>query len=237
MELSKRLYHVAGMVSKGNRVADIGTDHAYVPIWLLQEGIIPHAIAMDVKKGPLDRALQHIHEYHMDSYIETRLSDGLQGLRENEADTVVIAGMGGPLMLRIMEEGHEILTTMKEIILQPQSELALFRRSIWNNGYSILCEDMVLEDEKFYPMMKVRWSPENIGNKESMREIDYQYGKYLLRDKHPVLLQFLTKEQETNNSILQQLQQCTGLSEKRKLREEEILKKNQLITEALYEMS
>ena len=94
--------------TKGSRLADIGTDHGYIPIALVQEGRIPSALAMDVGKGPLSRAREHIHSQGLDTYIETRLSDGLTELHEGEADTVLIAGMGGMLMKRILEGGKRL---------------------------------------------------------------------------------------------------------------------------------
>ena len=94
--------------TKGSRLADIGTDHGYIPIALVQKGRIPSALAMDVGKGPLSRAREHIHSQGLDTYIETRLSDGLTELHEGEADTVLIAGMGGMLMKRILEGGKRL---------------------------------------------------------------------------------------------------------------------------------
>lgn len=103
MKLSKRMQRLASLVTEGNRLADVGTDHGYIPIALVQEGKIPHAIAMDVNAGPLSRAIEHIRESGLSTYIETRQSDGLAGLLPKEADTVLIAGMGGMLTVRILE--------------------------------------------------------------------------------------------------------------------------------------
>ena len=94
MELSKRLMAVACLVTPGNRLADVGTDHGYIPIYLIKENRIPHAIAMDVNRGPLLRAQEHIRMEGLEERIETRLSDGMKMLLPTEADTVVIAGMG-----------------------------------------------------------------------------------------------------------------------------------------------
>lgn len=105
IQLSKRMSALASLVTEGSRLADIGTDHGYIPIALVQKGRIPSALAMDVGKGPLSRAREHIHSQGLDTYIETRLSDGLTELHEGEADTVLIAGMGGMLMKRILEGG------------------------------------------------------------------------------------------------------------------------------------
>lgn len=94
------------MVSPGCRLADVGTDHAYIPIYLMQNGVIPQAVAMDINQGPLLRATENIRRYGLTGRIETRLSDGLEKLQAGEADTILIAGMGGLLMVRILENGQ-----------------------------------------------------------------------------------------------------------------------------------
>ena len=108
MKLSKRLEMIASFVKPGSRLADIGTDHGYIPIALTERGVILSALAMDVRKGPLERAREHIGEAGLAEQIETRLSDGLEKLKAGEADTVVIAGMGGELEIHILEEGRHI---------------------------------------------------------------------------------------------------------------------------------
>ena len=155
VKLSARLQALANMVSSGNIVCDIGCDHGWVSIYLIQQGIASKVLAMDVRTGPLERAREHIAQYDLEAYIETRLSDGLQKMQVGEATAMVCAGMGGPLMMKILTEGREKAKAMKELILQPQSELAMFRRFLREEGYRIVAEDMVLEDGKFYPMMKV----------------------------------------------------------------------------------
>ena len=174
MQISKRLEAVASFVEQGSVIADVGCDHGYIPIYLYQKGMIPKAIAMDVNKGPLERAEIHIREYGLGEYITTRLSDGVRALKPNEADAVVIAGMGGALMEKIIEEGEETLKSVSYLILQPQSELAHFRRFLHQKGYCIEQEKMVLEDGKYYPMMKARK-----GRESYAREIDYRFGKGL----------------------------------------------------------
>lgn len=200
MQLSKRLTALAAMVSTGNRLADVGTDHGYVPIYLYREKRIPGAIAMDINRGPLERAKAHIQEYGCTAAIETRLSDGCRALKAGEADTVLIAGMGGGLVKRILEEGSQVLASVSELILQPQSEIAEVRRFLYENGYHIIEEDFVIEDGKYYPMMKA------VHGKAPMPEGgELLYGKRKLQ-KHPeARRQFLLKEQRKYEQILQQL--------------------------------
>ena len=133
MELSKRLNTVASLVTDGYRLADIGTDHAYIPIFLVSTGKIPAAVAMDVNRGPLLRAEENIRTYGLEKRIATRISDGFAALEKNEADSAVIAGMGGLLTIRILKEGADTVRSLKECILQPQSEIGHFRRFLAEN--------------------------------------------------------------------------------------------------------
>ena len=106
LQISKRLKAVAGFVGEGLVLADVGCDHGYIPIYLIQKKQIPKAIAMDVNQGPLLRAASHIQDWGLEAYIETRLSDGVKALEPGEAQSIVIAGMGGPLMEKIILEGR-----------------------------------------------------------------------------------------------------------------------------------
>ncbi|MBQ8802321.1 MAG: SAM-dependent methyltransferase [Tyzzerella sp.] len=205
MELSKRLKAVADLVSEGRVVADVGTDHGYIPIYLLETKKCRKAFAMDVNAGPLERAKEHITAYGLSDAIETRLSDGVTALSAGECDCVVIAGMGGALTIKIMEEGKSIFQNLKEFVLQPQSELSKVRQYLCENGYVVIAEDMVLEDGKFYPMMKV-----TNGRSPEYNTIELRYGKYLLEQKHPVLKEFLKKEVQVKGLIMQNLDAQSG---------------------------
>ena len=227
MELSKRLYAVAGLVTEGASVADIGTDHGYVPIYLVERGIASKVIAMDVNQGPLNRARMHIVGHGLGDRIETRLSDGLARICPGEVDTVIVSGMGGPLTIRILQEGKEVAEQLNALILQPQSEICRVRRFLTENGYRIEQEDMVLEDGKYYPVMRVVH-----GTKEPYEEWEYLYGKRLLEARHPVLLEFLKRELHIKESILEQLAGRSG-SESARERAEEICREREWIQKAL----
>ena len=192
MELSKRLQAVADLVTAGYRVADIGTDHAYIPIFLLASGKISGAVAMDVNEGPLERARCHVAENGLSEKISLRLSDGLAGLRPGEAESVVIAGMGGGLIIRILTEGAGALEHVKECVLQPQSEIEKVRAFLLEEGFLFIKEDMVEEDGKYYPMMKMappgRRTERTCGTAETWDETELRYGRYLLQEKNPVLM-------------------------------------------------
>lgn len=243
MKLSRRLETIASFVKPGNRLADVGTDHGYIPIFLVQEGVIPKALAMDVRRGPLDRAEEHIREAGLSGQIETRLSDGLLRLSPGEADTVVIAGMGGELEIHILEEGKHVWDSVSQWVLSPQSDLARVRRYLLENGFSIRREAMVKEDGKFYTVLEAgrdggETAPEAAagrgGRKDWEKESYYLYGKDLIRSGNPVLAEFLEKEKETALTILRSLErQGTGSAAARAA---ELRKKLGLIEEAQHEM-
>ena len=216
MQLSERLSTVASMVTAGNCLADVGTDHGYVPIYLYERNIIPHAIAMDVNKGPLERATLHIAESGMKEAIETRLSDGLAALKPGEADSVVIAGMGGPLIIRILSAFPEVTDSLKELILQPQSEIPEVRTWLYEHGYEIVEEHMVFEDGKYYPMFKAVKNPKA----EKLSDLEYKFGKLSVLGEKDVLKAYLVREVANKQNILNKLMEEN--SEKSKGRAEEM---------------
>lgn len=197
------------MVTPGNILADVGTDHGYVPISLVQRKKIPKAIAMDVNKGPLQRAQEHIQEFQLEDYIETRLSDGVAKLKVGEADTILIAGMGGELVIHILTEGKEVCRSAKELVLQPQSELEKVRKFLRDNQYKIIDEDMVIEDGKYYPMLKVIPVEEDAfwdTIPEEAIPVCYKYGPLLLKNGNPSLRKFLVKQHKQLTKILKELE-------------------------------
>lgn len=153
--LSERLRAAASMVTAGSRAVDVGCDHGFVSIWLVEQGISPSVLAMDVRSGPLSAAKEHIAERGLEKQIETRLSDGLHNYNIGEADTLICAGMGGGLMRRILTDDKEKTASFHELVLAPQSEVEQFRAWLREQGYTVVYENMIEEDGKFYPMMRV----------------------------------------------------------------------------------
>ena len=239
VRLSERMLAIAQMVSPGMRVCDVGCDHGFISIYLVEEKIAPSVLAMDIGKGPLQQAQLHIEEAGLQNRITTRLSDGLMKYREGEADCLIIAGMGGPLMQEILS--NEKVEDFKEIILAPQSEICEFRKFLADHGFEIIAENMVLEDGKYYPMMKVHlvvkgeksWKALSIpGTRDE--EVAYRFGPLLLAQKHPVLRQYLHKEERKNIAILNSLKEYEGerISARRNILEQELF----FIRKALQEM-
>ncbi len=214
MQISKRLRAVAAMVSPGSRLADIGTDHGYVPIFLVLENKIRSAVAMDINRGPLERARLHIGQRGLEARIETRLSDGLEKLRPGEADSILIAGMGGMLTIKILKNGQESVRLARELILQPQSDIREVRLFLRESGWQIEAENMVEEDGKFYPMMRaVRETKAKesavrdggVGSGAEAEELALRYGPVLLEQRHPALLRYLERERAQLEAVREKL--------------------------------
>lgn len=226
MELSKRLQAVAQLLDSCLCAADIGTDHGYIPIYLIESDKCRKVIAMDINDGPLLRAKEHILECGLSEQIDVRKSDGAKALHPGECDAVIAAGMGGALIVKILEDSREVFASLKQFVLQPQSELSKVRKYLCDNGYCVTKEDMVLEDGKFYPMMKVI-----NGRTSQYNTVELRYGKYLLEEKHPVLKIFLEKEIEIKKEILKNLAKETG--EHIEARKKELQKEIEEAEEAL----
>ncbi|MCI9531264.1 MAG: SAM-dependent methyltransferase [Lachnospiraceae bacterium] len=218
VQLSDRLQAVASLAGACDTLADVGTDHGYIPVYLVGCKRAERAIAMDVNPGPLKRAQEHISRFGLEGVIEARLSDGLLALRPGEADKIVIAGMGGGLMRRILEEGGAAARAAQGLILQPQSEIGGFRAFLWENGYRIAAEDMVYEDGKYYSVIAAKYEgePNSLARAGNGREgtgqefchggrIGNKYGPMLLQAGHPVLQQYLLWQQGQKRGILEKL--------------------------------
>lgn len=227
IKLSERLAHLADMVTQGAVLADVGTDHGYIPIFLLEKKRIPRAFAMDIGRGPLLRAKEHIEASGLGDYIEVRLSDGVAALAPGEADAILIAGMGGGIILHILTEGRDVISQAKELILQPQSEIARVREYLYQNGYVIDREDMVLEEGKYYPMMHILPSGRDAKEFSSReeRQVIYRYGECLLKDSNDILHQYLLHTLKQYEEIMENLskqQDTPAIQARREQVEEEI---------------
>lgn len=233
VEISARMRTLTELVTPGLNMCDIGCDHGFVAIYLVQKGICPKVFAMDVRSGPLSRAQEHIRQYGLEDQIETRLSDGLAKLKAGEAEGMLCAGMGGPLMIKIIEEGQALISDMKELILQPQSEISEFRKYLRTHGYHIIKEDMVFEDGKYYPMMKVVPSEALQLSVEdtSKWQIFDRFSQYLLEHKHPVLKKYLLHSKNATEELIMKLKEQK--SERVLIRLPELEAELELICEAL----
>ncbi len=200
IKISDRLMTVASMIPEGGILADVGTDHGYVPIRLLQEGKIDAAIAMDVNEGPLARAKEHAVENGLADKITLRLSDGLEKLHAGEADTLLIAGMGGKLMARILRDGEAVFSQMKTAVLQPQSDIDEVRSFVLAHGFKIIDEKMLIDDGKYYTVMKAVK-----GNCEDYSKAELVFGRINIEKNSPVLRALIERDQRIYRGIEEKL--------------------------------
>lgn len=224
MNLSFRLTEVKNMVTPCGTACDIGCDHGYVSMALIKEGKAEKVIACDVNKGPLEAARKNIEAENLEDYIETRLGDGLHKITpEDCADAVIIAGMGGKLMERILSERPEVIVGVNQLVLQPQSEIFLIRKWIRNNGFYIESEKALVDDGKYYFIINAKR-----GDSSEYSLVDVElfdtYSKYLIEKKDSVLRDYLTRTLQNNLSYME------GIKEERK---SDLLSKNRLILQAL----
>ena len=184
--MNKRLNALAEMVDKGSRVADIGTDHAYLPIELMNENKVSYAIASDIAAGPLQNAKDDIVAAGFEDKIETRLGAGLSTItKTDKIDTVVIAGMGGKLMVQILDDALNNGFKFKNLVLEPNIGEPGVRKWLIEHQYRILTEDLIAEAGHTYELIKARLGEE----RESLTEKELYFGPFILKEKNPVFYQ------------------------------------------------
>ncbi len=160
-KLSKRLAAAASYVRAGARIADIGTDHAYLPIYLYKTGRVSGGVASDINKGPVDRARQNIRAYGADGAIATELCDGLSAVQGYAPDDIFILGMGGELIATIIDGAPWVKNGEIHLILQPMTHPEILREYLYKNGFEIL-DECVIEDDKLYQIIVARYVGEQI---------------------------------------------------------------------------
>lgn len=185
--MTPRLLAVADMVGDCKSLADVGTDHAYVPVYLVENKRAESAIAMDINKGPLLRADENIKRFKLSDKITTRLSDGLEKLQNGEVDTVVIAGMGGILINSIIESHKARLTSVKKYVLQPMTAIEETRKYLAENGFNIVDEALAKEDKKIYTIICAER-----GEMKIEKEINLLIGKHLIKKQDKILPELLS---------------------------------------------
>ncbi|HCA05097.1 MAG TPA: SAM-dependent methyltransferase [Ruminococcaceae bacterium] len=184
-QLDNRLMLCARFVRRGAKLADIGTDHAYLPVWLCRNGICPKAVAADVNPEPLERGRLTVEQAGLESVISLRLSDGLKRVEAREADDIVIAGMGGELIADIILSCGFSRDGEKRFILQPMTKSEELVRSLYENGFEILAQDCCEAAGKCYTVMSVAYTGQTFGADEPF----YYLGK--LNPSYPLHRRFL----------------------------------------------
>lgn len=211
--LSKRLAQVAQFIPVGSRLADIGTDHAYLPVHLALAGKISSAVATDINEGPVQAALAHVEKYQLQSVIDVRQGDGLEVLEPGEVDVIVLAGMGGSLICRLLEEGKEKLESVSRLIIQANTCIHQVRRWLLHNGWELKAEKIVEERGKYYEILMAepgQGEAPYIGLEGEKREQALYMGPYLLKEKDEAFISKWTKEYEQKRSIIASLERSAS---------------------------
>ena len=205
IELGERLTRVASFVPNGSKVCDVGSDHAYLPVYLIQNDQISCAIAGEVVEGPFLSAKQTVHDYRMENRIEVRLGDGLQILsKEDEITAVTICGMGGELISRILEAGYSgsHLNGRERLILQPNVAEHFVREWLMNHSYQIVDETVVSDNHRLYEIIVA----EPVGKRVEYTELELKYGPILLQQPSELSVAKWNRMNRKNKEILEQLQ-------------------------------
>ncbi|WP_041285275.1 tRNA (adenine(22)-N(1))-methyltransferase [Desulfoscipio gibsoniae] len=197
MELSKRLATVARHVPVGATVADIGTDHAYLPVYLVRRGISPRVVGVDINQGPFDAAHLTVRASGLDEYIDLRMGDGFNIIKPGEVSVVVVAGMGGKTICKILAQGREVLQHLRRLVLQPMRDIVMVRKWLTDNGWRLMDEEMVTEDGHYYVIIVAEPGFEKIKNSFALK-----LGPRLLEKKDAVLREFLKRRIIEINIIL-----------------------------------
>lgn len=204
LELSKRLATVGDYVPKEARLADIGSDHAYLPVALMLKGQIAYAVAGEVVIGPFQSAEKQVAKNGLQDKIVVRLADGLDAVQtEDNIDTVTICGMGGGLIRDILESGkqNERIALKETLILQPNVGESLVRRWLMENNYEIAAETILEEKNKTYEIIVGKPAATAV----SYSEVELYFGPFLMKEKNDVFLQKWQRELKQKHRVLEQL--------------------------------
>ena len=203
--LSARLACVASLVPAGARVADIGSDHAYLPAALVLDGKIDFAIAGEVVKGPYENAVHEIKDHQLEGKVIPRLADGLAAIEPaDKVDTITIAGMGGSLIASILEKDKNKLTGIKRLVLQPNVGESQLREWLMNNHYQIMTEKIIEEDNHIYEIIVAE--PSVVPFRYSKYELDF--GPFLLENKGPVFRKKWQEYLQREAHVIDQMQKA-----------------------------
>ena len=219
MKLTDRLLKIASLVTAGQRVADIGTDHGYIPVYLLNKNKVPFAILADVNKGPLDNARKEVRHNNLLDKTDLRLGSGIEVLKKGEVDEVIIAGMGGILISELLEANKEVSHSVDKLILQPMQAQDELRKYLFSNGYEILNEALVKEDFRIYEILEVKYTGNNTQVED---EIYFEVGKKLIENKDELLNEFIDKKVYKYNSIIEKLDGKSGEAVEQKREESKV---------------
>lgn len=212
IELSNRLKTISNLINNVKSIVDVGTDHGYIPIYLVGNNILDYAVASDINKGPVEKAKNNVKDYNLGNKISCRLGGGLTTVKPKEVDAAIIAGMGGNLIRDIIEESKGVFKTLNYAVLQPVQNPEVLREYIYKSGYTILDEVIVKDEEKYYEIIKVKYD----SNKREVEPIYYEISEILLNKKEPLFKEYIKFKLNKYTRVYENLNEETELSRKRK---------------------
>lgn len=213
MNISTRLKAIASLVDECDEIADIGTDHGYLPIFLIKNHVCKKAIASDINKGPVERAKENIEKEGLEDTIICRLGPGMTTIKPHEVDCAIIAGMGGNLIRDIIQQDKEVFKSLKYLILQPVQNPDVLREYIYDSGYEILEEELCIDENKYYEIIKVKFDEKP----QKPDPIYYEVSSKLIEKKHPLIKEYIDFKIHKYNNILSYISEDTDLAEERKI--------------------
>ncbi|WP_160721743.1 tRNA (adenine(22)-N(1))-methyltransferase [Bacillus sp. USDA818B3_A] len=230
-KLSVRLTRVANYVPEGARMADIGSDHAYLPCYLAKNIKIPFAIAGEVAEGPYQSAEKNVLAEGLADQISVRMGDGLEVIQPGEVDCITIAGMGGALISTILDNGKDKLDSVKRLVLQPNISAISIRTWLLSNNWELLAEEIIEEDGKIYEILVAEQGEPDRPYREK-REEGLLLGPFLLKQKNEIFIKKWTAEMKNWQRICQALEGATETAETIEKRKE-LIEKIRLVEEVL----
>ncbi|WP_062285882.1 tRNA (adenine(22)-N(1))-methyltransferase [Neomoorella mulderi] len=224
--LPARLRAVAALVPPGSTVADIGTDHAYLPLYLAGSGRCPRVIAVEAAPGPYQRALAAVAAAGLEGRVEVRLGDGLTPLQPGEVDTVTMAGLGALTQQRILAARPEVRQKLQRLVLQPQGEAGPLRRYLASAGWYLYNEELVYDSGHYYIILAACQ-----GESPAYSDLEWRIGPLLLQRRHPLLRGYLLHKMETLTAAARQL--AAGRGTRARERREDLSRQLEEIREVL----
>jgi len=221
VKISERLQKLASYVGKGEKIADIGTDHGFLPIDLWMRGISPHVILSDINSGPLEKAKANIKTHCPDNVFDIRLGSGLETIENGEVDTIIIAGMGGLLIAAILEADLEKTRSFKKYIFQPRNAQDKLRGWLLENGFSIMDEALVREGKDICEIIVAEPSAYKASGNTELNNLNLEVSPLLFEKKDPLLNEFIENKIRIEKRIIEDISMAWNEKNNEKLKETE----------------
>lgn len=225
VKLSDRLQVIADFITEGETMADIGTDHGFLPMYLWERKICPYVILSDINKGPLEKASENINTFCPENIFDIRLGSGIETLKTAEVDTIVVAGMGGILITDILAADLEKTNSFKKIILQPRNAPEKLKKWLLDNDFIILDETLVRESKYIWeiilavPSCQLEKSDSSLALKGEnlVEEIEYELNPILFKKKDPLLVEYIKNKIRIEEQIVKNISRVDVIKDLKKL--------------------